>query len=79
MDVQEQKGKSDQRDGFYCDVCDCTVKDSINYLEHINGKKHNRNLGISLKKFTDSTLEEVQAMLDKKIKERDDNIGLNND
>ena len=26
-------------------VCDCTLKDSVAWLDHINGKKHNRALG----------------------------------
>lgn len=60
--------------GFYCKVCDCTLKDSSAYYDHLNGKKHNRNLGISLKKFTDSTLQEVKEMLELKKRQRDGEI-----
>jgi U4/U6.U5 tri-snRNP component SNU23 len=25
--------------GYYCEVCECGLKDSVAYLDHINGKK----------------------------------------
>ena len=48
---------------YFCKVCDCALRDSANYLAHINGRKHNRMLGMSMRAER-STLGEVRARLE---------------
>jgi U4/U6.U5 tri-snRNP component SNU23 len=48
--------------GFYCSTCDCTLKDSLAYLDHINGTYHNRALGMSME-VERSTVEQVKKRL----------------
>ena len=38
--------------GWYCDVCECLLRDSASYLDHVNGKKHQRKLGYSCLLYT---------------------------
>jgi U4/U6.U5 tri-snRNP component SNU23 len=48
--------------GWHCRVCDCFLKDSLTYLDHINGRKHQRYLGYSMR-VEKSTTEEVSGVL----------------
>ncbi|GAQ87124.1 U4/U6.U5 tri-snRNP component SNU23 [Klebsormidium nitens] len=47
--VVTQQAPLSMQAGFFCNVCQCIVKDSAVYLDHINGKKHQRALGMSMR------------------------------
>lgn len=38
-----------EQGGFWCEICECLMKDSAAYLDHINGKRHNRQLGMTMR------------------------------
>lgn len=57
--------------GYYCNVCDCILRDSQSYLDHINGKYHNRALGMSMV-VEKSTADDVRKKFDELKKTKDD-------
>ncbi|CAG8459329.1 19251_t:CDS:2, partial [Dentiscutata erythropus] len=73
--VVQSTSIASKQPGFYCKECDCVVKDSVNYLDHINGKKHQRALGMSMK-VERSTIDQIKAKFEhlKKKKEEEQQI-----
>ena len=54
--------------GFWCETCSCLLKDSTAYLNHINGKKHQRALGFSMRVESvgvDSVKDRLSALKEK--------------
>ena len=60
--LERKKGISTNRGGYYCEVCEVLLTDSMGFLNHINGKKHQKALGVSMH-HQRSTLEEVTARI----------------
>jgi len=56
--------------GYYCNVCECILRDSQSYLDHINGKYHNRALGMSMT-VEKSTADDVRKKFEELKKDKD--------
>ncbi|KAK3117026.1 U4/U6.U5 snRNP associated protein [Teratosphaeriaceae sp. CCFEE 6253] len=66
--TQGKKGKSA---GFYCEVCDLTYKDNLQFVEHLNSRQHLVGSGES-GEVRRATLEEVRARFDMLIARRNE-------
>ncbi|KAF9131767.1 zinc finger, matrin-type 2 [Mortierella sp. 14UC] len=58
-----QGGPTGRAPGFYCQLCDCVLKDSTAFMDHKNGKKHLKNLGVDRKAVRED-LNDVVAKLE---------------
>lgn len=56
-------GKRGRGAGFYCEACDLTYKDNVQYIEHLNSKQHLINTGQS-GEVKRATLEDVRAKIE---------------
>ena len=52
-------------------MCDCILRDSQSYLDHINGKYHNRALGMSMT-VEKSTADDVRKKFEVLKKDKDE-------
>ncbi|KAK4234550.1 ubiquitin-conjugating enzyme E2 15 [Achaetomium macrosporum] len=56
-------GKRGRGAGFYCEACDLTFKDNLQWVEHTNSMQHQRNIGAT-GEVRKATAEEVHARIE---------------
>lgn len=60
--VQTNASGRSEVGAFVCDVCNCTLRDNIAYLDHMNGRNHLRMMGFSAR-TEQVTVADVRAKL----------------
>lgn len=67
-------GKRGKGAGFYCEFCDLTYKDNVQYIEHLNSKQHLINTGQSgeVKRATLQDVRDRIEMLKARKREAED-------
>ena len=65
------QGKRGKGAGFYCDACDLTFKDNLQFVEHLNSKQHLVNTRES-GEVKRATLEEVKERFEYLKRKRDE-------
>lgn len=65
------QGKRGKGAGFYCDACDLTFKDNLQFVEHLNSKQHLVNTGES-GEVQRATLEDVKERFEWLKRKRDE-------
>jgi len=66
LSKMSKRGSGNMNAGYYCSVCDCTLADNLTWVQHLNGRRHQRNLGMSVFKHTRSDVNEVKAAIEMK-------------
>lgn len=56
-------GSTGSGGAFYCDLCQCSIKDSISYVDHLNSRLHISNMGMGMRAQR-ATLDAVLKKLD---------------
>lgn len=66
-------GKRGRGAGFYCEACDLTFKDNLQYVEHLNSKQHLQNTGQTgqVKKASAQEVRDRLAWLKRKMEEEE--------
>ncbi|WPG98983.1 Hypothetical protein R9X50_00178500 [Acrodontium crateriforme] len=65
------QGKRGKSAGFYCEVCDLTFKDNLQFVEHLNSKQHLVATG-ETGEVRRATLEDVKERFDYLKRKRDE-------
>ncbi|ORY99995.1 hypothetical protein BCR43DRAFT_521183 [Syncephalastrum racemosum] len=69
--VSSGASENAKQPGFYCKACDIVCKDSVGFMDHCNGRKHQKNVGFTLKveRVSATDVSERLAMLKRKKEE----------